>query len=101
MDSKKSITVRVNLKDVDVFRPAFSGDIYEDNVVFLVGDGSQLIRMVIEEVIDPYSEFKAFTFDGCRYGLDGLYVLRKDSELHAKITKLENKISLIKEALED
>lgn len=99
MGSKKSTIVKVNLEDIGLFRPAFSGDIYEYNVVFLVGNGSKLIRMVIEEVINPDSEFKAFTFDGCRYGLDGLYVLIKDSELHSQIIELQNKISSIKEIL--
>lgn len=100
MDSKKSTIVKVNLKDIGLFRPAFSGDIYEHNVVFLVGDGSKLIRMVIEEVINPDSEFKAFTFDGCRYGSKGLYVLINNGELHTEIIKLQNKISRIIEVLE-
>lgn len=100
MDCNKISVVTINLKDIGIFRPAFSGDVYEGNVVFLVGDGNKLIRMIIEEVIDPDSEFKAFTFDDCMYGLDGLYVLRKDGELHDEITKLQSIISKIKEVLE-
>lgn len=100
MDSKKPTIVKINLFDSGVFRPAKSTDIFEGNTVFLVGDGAKLIKMTVEEVINPSSDFKAFTFDGCRYGLDGLYVLHKDSELHSKITVLQNKLSSIKEILE-
>lgn len=95
----KGQVAKIDLKKTGVFRPATSKDIFYDNVVFLVADECKLIRMTIEEVLNPSDKFKAFVFDGCRYGLHGLYVLIDNNALHSEISELRRKIESIKEVL--
>jgi len=57
------------------FRQATSKDIVADATVYIEGDDGDLHKKVIEEVLRPSDEFKAFSADdGCRYGLDGCYI---------------------------
>lgn len=95
----KSTIAKIDLNKTGVFRPASSKDVFEGNIVFLVADENKLIRMVVEEVLNPSDDFKAFMFDGCRYGLDGLYVVINNNELHAQVIELKRKIKSIKEVL--
>lgn len=91
--------VKVNMATIGIFRKATSKDVFEGNTVFLVGDGPELYRMTVEEVLSPTDEYKAFMFDGCRYGLDGLYVLLSSSELQSEVQRLRNKLNAIHEIL--
>ena len=57
------------------FRKAKPEDIIEGNTVYLLGDDNEIYTITIEEVLRPDDQWKAFCGDdGCRYGLDGLYV---------------------------
>jgi hypothetical protein len=93
-------TVTVDLESIGIFRKATNHDIVLGNVVFLVGDGDELHKMIVEEVLNPSDDFKAFTFDGCRYGLYDLWVLNKNSDYLAQINELSGKINDIKNILE-
>jgi hypothetical protein len=96
----KSTKVKIDLNTCGVFRKAKAKDIFEGNIVFLVGDGAVLHRFTIVEVMDPHNDFKAFTADdGGRYGLDGLYVAVSDMDLQVKVNSLMNKIDRIKDIL--
>jgi hypothetical protein len=69
----------VNLEEIGLFRPATELDIVVGNIVFSVGDDDILYRKKIEEVLHPSDPWKAFCADdGCRYGLQDLYVVRSD-----------------------
>ena len=62
------------------YRKAEAKDIVEGNTVLLIGDGNFPYEMVIDEVLRPNDPWKAFDADdGCRYGLEGLYV-REESD---------------------
>lgn len=70
--------VKFDIEEIGLFRPAKSQDIVVGKVVYLVGDGDIMYRKVIEEVLCPDDIWKAFCADdGCRYGLEDLYVLKK------------------------
>jgi len=56
-------------------REATPDDIVTGKTVYLSVD-SEIHTKVIDEVLRPSDKWKAFCADdGCRYGLDGLYVL--------------------------
>ncbi len=96
---KQTDQVKVNMDEIGIFRQAKSKDVFEGNIVFLVGDGPELYRLTVEEVLRPNDPHKAFVFDGCRYGLDGLYVLLSGSELQSEVDELRNKLASIKQIL--
>ena len=57
------------------FRKAIPEDIVVGNVVYLMGDFKELHTFEIDEVLRPSDKYKAFVADdGCRYGLEDLYV---------------------------
>jgi len=57
------------------FRKATPEDITVGNTVYLLGDENEIYTQTIEEVLRPDDQWKAYVADdGCRYGLDGLYV---------------------------
>ena len=57
------------------FRKAKPSDIVVGNTVYLLGDGNEIHTQTIDEVLRPDDMYKAYVAsDGCRYGLDGLYV---------------------------
>lgn len=59
------------------YRKAEPEDIIEDAVVFIKVDGIYYTKQ-IDDVINPRSPYKAFhANDGCRYGLDSLFVLEE------------------------
>lgn len=95
----KATKVKIDLTTIGIFRKASSKDIVEGNTVFLVADGDNLIRMTVEEVLRPNDLHKAFIYDGCRYGLDGLYVLLSNSELVSEMQRLQSIINTINELL--
>jgi len=69
--------VKFDLKEIGLFREATPTDIIEGNTVFLVGDGNVMHKFTIDEVLRPSDPWKAFCADdGCRYGLEDLYVLK-------------------------
>lgn len=73
--------VKIDLDEIGLFRPATELDIVVGKVVYLIGDDDYLYRKVIEEVLDPDDPWKAFSADdGCRYGLEDLYVLNKKKD---------------------
>lgn len=92
--------ILTNLDTLDMLRPATSRDIAVGNVVYIIGDHNYLHKKVISEVIDVGSMFKAFCAeDGCRYGLDGLYIQKGNAELSARVDELEKHISKLKTAI--
>jgi len=92
--------ITIDLEKVGLFREATSNDIYEGNLVFLLGDGNELHKRYISEVYNKTDNWKAFCAnDGCRYGLDRLYVLKTNAELEKRIDKLENVIKKISSSL--
>jgi hypothetical protein len=57
------------------FRKAKPKDIFVGNEVYLLGDYQEIYTKVIDEVLMPNDLYKAFVADdGCRYGLENLYV---------------------------
>lgn len=63
---------RLNLRQAEI------EDIIEGNEAFLISDDEwiELRHITIDEILNKNDKYKAFTAsDGCRYGLDGLYVL--------------------------
>ena len=57
------------------FRKATPKDIVKGNTVYLIGDDMEIYTQTIEEVLRPDDQFKGYVADdGCRYGLNGLYV---------------------------
>jgi hypothetical protein len=57
------------------FRKAKPNDIVVGNTVYLLGDGNEIHTQTIDKVLRPDDNYKAYVADdGCRYGLDGLYV---------------------------
>ena len=56
-------------------RQALFSDIVAGNTVSILGDDGAQHLIVIDEVIRPHDQWKAFIADdGCRYGLDGCSV---------------------------
>jgi len=92
--------VKIQIDELGVFRKATPKDIFEGNIVYLVGDGSNLHKQVIEEVINPEDDFKAYVADdGCRYGLHDLWILKSSSELHSEIQKLKTALKDIEKII--
>jgi len=57
------------------FRKATLEDIIVGNTVYLLGDNNEIYTKTIEKTLQLDSQWKAFCADdGCRYGLDRLYV---------------------------
>lgn len=76
-----NMKVTVDLEEIGLFRQATELDIVVGNVVYIVGDDDILYRKEIEEVLSPSDPWKAFCAeDGCRYGLDDLYVVKKKKD---------------------
>jgi len=66
----------VDLDEIGLFRPATPEDIFVGNIVYLIGDGEEMYRKEVQEVLSPSDPWKAFCADdGCRYGLDDLFVI--------------------------
>ena len=64
------------------YREATAEDIVNGNTVYVLGDDLALHKKVIDEVLKPNDQWKAFyADDGCRYGLDGLYIKEGDNKL--------------------
>jgi hypothetical protein len=93
-------TVKLKIDELDIFRRATPKDIFEGNVVYLIGDGSNLHKQVIEEVMNPKDDFKAYVAeDGCRYGLHDLWILKSSNELQSEIQKLKSIINNVIECV--
>ena len=83
--------VTFDLDQIGLFKPATELDISVGNVVYLIGDGNIMWRKVIDEVLRPSDPYKAFcATDGCRYGLEDLYVLSPINNKDKKIKKFKN-----------
>jgi hypothetical protein len=73
--------IQFDLEQIRLFKPATELDIVVGNVVYLIGDDDIMYRKVIEEVLNPSDLWKAFCADdGCRYGLQDLYVIKKKKD---------------------
>lgn len=57
-------------------------DICERNLIYLLDSENEIFAVLyILEVCNPTDRFKGFVaHDGCRYGLDGAYVEKKEGE---------------------
>ena len=56
-------------------------DIVQGHTVYILGDDEEYHKMLIEEVLRPSDDFKAFCADdGCRYGLSSTYIYEADPE---------------------
>lgn len=70
---EEKLCATVTLKDL---RPIKSRDVEEGAMVFGEGSDGEVYMHFIEEVKNPTDLFKAWiASDGCRYGLDGHFVL--------------------------
>lgn len=88
--------VKIKLKESGVFRKAEPKDIIEGKTVFLVGDEDILYRLVIEEVLRPDDQWKAFSADdGCRYGLEDLWVVTTPNDSTGMIQELEDALGKV------
>ena len=66
-------------------------DIVVDNELLLIGDDSTPYVMIVEEVLNPADEWKAFTAqDGCRYGHRNLWVVEHSINSNRDFTKVES-----------
>lgn len=73
--------IKFDIDEIGLFRQATELDIVVGKVVYIIGDDNIMYRKVIEEVLTPSDPWKAFSADdGCRYGLDDLYVLKKKKD---------------------
>lgn len=60
---------------MSVYRQAEPQDIVAGAIVHILGDDGDLHAKMIEEVLRPEDQWKAFSAnDGCRYGLDGCFI---------------------------
>lgn len=83
--------INFDLEKIGLFREAEPSDIIEGNIVYLIGDGDEMHKVTIVEVLRPNDKWKAFcASDGCRYGLDDLWVLKTGTDLQKRIDILEN-----------
>ena len=89
--------IEFDLDEIGLFRKATPSDIVENNIVFLIGDGNEMHKMTIIEVLRPDDEWKAFCADdGCRYGLYDLWLLKSSNDLIRRIDELETVLTEIK-----
>jgi len=65
-----------NCPEPAVLTQATAANIIEGSIIWYVTDDElQTCWVIVEEVLNPSDEFKAFCADdGCRYGLDGAYI---------------------------
>ena len=64
------------IKKQDTFRAAGPRDIFVGHKLLLIGDENIPHIMMVEEVLNPKDKWKGFVADdGCRYGLEDLWVL--------------------------
>jgi hypothetical protein len=56
-----------------ILRPATPEDIVLNNIIW-VHDEDRIVWQVVEEVLNPKDNWKAYDFDGCRYGLYDAFV---------------------------
>lgn len=92
--------INFNLEKIGLFRKATSKDIVEGNIVYKIGDGDEMHKMTIDEVLRPDDNWKAFDADdGCRYGLHDLWILKTSNELQQRIDILENVIHSIRSSV--
>jgi hypothetical protein len=90
-------TVKIDLESTRIFRKATSYDIVQGNIVFMVTDNNELVKEVIEEVLNPTDDFKAFVSDdGCRYGLHDLWVLTSNKDYLSQLHEVTDKLIRIK-----
>lgn len=88
--------IKFDLDKIGLFRKAEPQDIVQGNIVYLIGDGNIMHKMIIDEVLNPNDERKAFCADdGCRYGLLDLYVTNSNNDLQKRIQHYEKTIDLI------
>ena len=75
---KKQITIITSIEDVEYkFIPMTKEDIQINATIFYFDEEQEVMQpMVIDEVMNKLDEFKAFSANGCRYGIDGFYVMR-------------------------
>lgn len=71
--------VNFDIEKIGLFRKAIKTDVIVNNTVYAICDDNELFKMNIDEILYPDDDFKAFVFDGCRYGLFNLYVLDDNS----------------------
>lgn len=74
----KTTTIRTNIED-DVYKfiNMTKTDIVLNAIIFYFDeDEEHMVPMVIDEVMNVDDTYKAFSANGCRYGIDGFYVMR-------------------------
>lgn len=90
--------IKANLKELDIFRIATEEDIVVGKIVFVIGDSDRIHKKLIQEVLRPSDPWKAFSADdGCRYGLEDLFVLKSNSDLLEENDDLKHRIKHIQE----
>jgi hypothetical protein len=93
---RKLKLVMFDIDAIKIFRPAKPEDIKVGSLVFLVGDSNELYQLEIKEVSNPNSDYKGFVaHDGCRYGLEDLYVLKTNNDLQRREFELLKKLRQI------
>lgn len=74
-------------------RPMVQSDIKIGQRLIMIGDDNDLYYKTIDEVLNPSHQFKAFVCDdGCRYGLDGCWILDKVKEDITKVKEIKKNI---------
>ncbi len=58
-------------------RPATPDDIKLNNVIWSFNEDGAYWH-IVEEIHNPSDSFKGYSFEGCRYGLDGAFVEDKE-----------------------
>ena len=72
----KNPVIQNNNKEKSTVRPAGPRDIFVGHKLLLIGDENIPHIMMVEEVLNPKDKWKGFVADdGCRYGLEDLWVL--------------------------
>jgi len=75
---KKTEVIRGKIDDREYKFVSMSiSDIVINATVFCVDEEDEVMTpMVIDEILNITDEFKAFSANGCRCGIDGMYVMR-------------------------
>jgi len=74
----KTITIHTKIENEEYkFVSMIEDDIRIGNVIFYLEEDTELMSPhVIDEVLNKKDKWKAFSANGCRYGIESFYIMR-------------------------